>query len=164
MRQFRDHRTRVSIASRARSIRIDVEARYPTLRREDASIRQATYAKPRNVATYVKTATHTAFELSAVNARGNRSSGHGAVRPATVVHIGGPRTAPRRRSGHTNQAIVPRGEGIVWTCSGFHTFFTPSTHRFACHTGSFSEHSMAPTLARAQDPPHAPSLRIRSME
>src|SRR5690606_37998442 len=44
--------------SSARSLRYDVLARQPTMRRENTSITNATYTKPRHVARYVKSDTH----------------------------------------------------------------------------------------------------------
>jgi len=47
-----------SNASSARSLRSEVDARQPTIRRENTSTTTATYTNPRQVATYVWSATH----------------------------------------------------------------------------------------------------------
>jgi hypothetical protein len=46
-----------SRASSARSLRSELAARQPTIRREYTSITNATYTKPRQVATYVRSDT-----------------------------------------------------------------------------------------------------------
>ena len=47
-----------SRASKARSVRNELETRHPTILREKTSMTKATYTKPRQVATYVKSETH----------------------------------------------------------------------------------------------------------
>jgi hypothetical protein len=47
-----------SSASSAKSVRMDAEARHPTIRREKTSTTNATSTNPRHVATNVNSATH----------------------------------------------------------------------------------------------------------
>jgi hypothetical protein len=56
-----------SSASRARSLRSEVDARQPTIRRENTSMTNATYTNPRHMATYVRSATHSWFGRPALN-------------------------------------------------------------------------------------------------
>jgi hypothetical protein len=48
---------RRNVAERARSLRSEIDARQPTIRRENMSMTNATYTNPRHVATYVRSAT-----------------------------------------------------------------------------------------------------------
>src|SRR5690606_7806331 len=84
-----------SKASRARSLFSELDTRQPTIRREYTSITNATYTKPRHVATYVRSETHNWFGRSAVKLRSTTSSGRAAAPPGIVVSLKRrPRTEP----------------------------------------------------------------------
>ena len=102
-----------SKASSTRLVRIVVYALQPTMRREKTSITKATYTKPRQGATYVKSANHSAFGLSALNRRLTRSSGHSEhVISGRVVLTLRPRTtlrSPSASSGAPPCSAPPHG-------------------------------------------------------
>ena len=62
---------------------MSVSAFQPMMRREYASITNATYTMPDQVATYVKSATHKRLGLDALKSRSTRSAGRSARSPGT---------------------------------------------------------------------------------
>ena len=68
--------------------------------------------KPAQVATEVKSLTHSAFGRGARNCRLTRSSGHGAALSLIVVLTGLPRTAPCRPMVRISRATVQRATPI----------------------------------------------------
>ena len=86
---------------------------------------KATYTKPCQVATQVKSDTHSAFGHGARNRRFTRSAGHGAPLSGTVVLVSLPRTTPRRAIRRIRRATVQRATGAPSRRSCRHTFLTP---------------------------------------
>jgi len=62
-------------------------ARQPTIRRENASNTNATYAIPFHVGTYVRSATQSTFGPATENVRSTRSLGTARDSSATVVGL-----------------------------------------------------------------------------
>ena len=85
-----------SSASSARPVSNDVEARHPTMRRENTSVTNATYTNPTRVGTYVISAIHNRFGAAAVKSRSTRSPGRANASSGIVVTVKAlPRVAPR---------------------------------------------------------------------
>jgi hypothetical protein len=98
-----------SSASSARSLRREVDACQPTIRRENTSMTNATYTNPRHVATYVRSATHSWFGRMAWNCRVTRSGGRAAAVSEIVVTVNfRPRTTPARPRCRIRRATVQR--------------------------------------------------------
>src|SRR3954465_12856832 len=74
-----------SSASRTRSLRIERDTRQPTMARENTSMTKATYTKPAQLATYVKSATQSWLGRLAENSRFTRSAGRAASRRVLVI-------------------------------------------------------------------------------
>jgi hypothetical protein len=85
-----------SKASSTKSARAERDTRQPTILRAKASITKATWTKPDQVVTEVKSLTHKAFGRGAWNCRFTRSRGPGAEASLSVVLILLPRTTPFR--------------------------------------------------------------------
>ena len=102
-----------------------VWARQPTIRRENTSITNATYTNPRQVATYVKSATHNWFGCVAENCRCTRSADGVAVSSGRVVRTRRPRTTPCRPAARIWRSTVQRAAAVPsrWSCR--HTLRTP---------------------------------------
>ncbi len=86
---------------------------------------KATWTKPCQVATQVKSDTHSAFGRGARTRRFTRSAGHGVALSGTVVLVSLPRTAPRRPIRRISRATVQRATGVPSRTSCRHTFLTP---------------------------------------
>ena len=87
---------------------------------------KATYTKPRHVATYVRSATHSWFGRTAVNCRVTRSGGRAAAVAASVVAANfRPRTAPARPRRRIRRATVQRATACPSRLSCFQTLRTP---------------------------------------
>src|SRR5690606_14163371 len=115
-----------SKASRARSLFSELDTRQPTIRREYTSITNATYTKPRHVATYVRSETHNWFGRSAVKLRSTRSSGRAAAPSGIVVSLKRrPRTAPVSPSCSISRSTLQRPTRMPSRFSCFQTFFAP---------------------------------------
>jgi hypothetical protein len=86
----------------------------------------ATYTKPRHVAMYVRSATHSWFGRMAVNCRVTRSRGRAAAGAGIVVTLNlRPRTTPPRPRRRIRRATVPRPAACPSRLSWFQTFRTP---------------------------------------
>jgi hypothetical protein len=69
-------------------VRSEVDARQPTIRRENASMTNATYTNPRQMETYVRSATHSWFgRRKARNCQVTRSGGRAAAVSGLVVTV-----------------------------------------------------------------------------
>jgi hypothetical protein len=87
---------------------------------------KATYTNPRQVATYVRSATHSWFGRVAVNWRVTRSGGRGVVVSGRVVRRNArPRTAPASPRRRISRATVQRATATPSRRSCFQIFRTP---------------------------------------
>jgi hypothetical protein len=85
----------------------------------------ATYTNPRQVATDVRSATHSSFGRTAVNCRVTRSAGRAAAVSGIVVTVNfRPPTAPARPRRRIRRATVPRATACPSRLSCFQTFRT----------------------------------------
>ncbi len=78
----------------------------PTIRRAYASITKATYTKPAQVWTYVKSTTHNALGRLTRNSRFTLSSGHGVLGLLTVVIVVFPSLTPAKPMARISRSTV----------------------------------------------------------
>jgi ABC-type dipeptide/oligopeptide/nickel transport system permease component len=110
----------------------------------------ATYTTPRQVATYVRSATHSWFGRVAVNWRVTRSGGRVTTASGMVVRRNArPRTAPTSPSRRISRATVQRATATPSRSSCFQIFRTPYTSRCARHTRPMCSARLASRRARA---------------
>ena len=86
----------------------------------------ATYTKPRDVATYVRSATHSWFGRPALNCRVTRSGGRTAAVSGMVVTVNfRPRTTPAMPRRRIRRATVQLATACPSRLSCFQTLRTP---------------------------------------
>src|SRR5690606_16387817 len=101
------------------------DTRQPTMRLANTSMMKATYAKPCQVLTKVKSDTHRALGRSALNCRLTRSSGQGKAGSLTVVLMDFPRMAPCNPIRLISRSTVQRATSIDSRVSCFQTLRAP---------------------------------------
>lgn len=139
-----------SRASRARSVCRVVVARQLAIRREQASVTQATTTKPRHAATSVSSATQRRFGRVVVKCRCSRSSGRCAARSGIVVRTRRPRRRPCRPLVRNTRASVPRATGMPSRGSCRPAFRARYRRRLSIHTRWVSGCNRAPRCDRAE--------------
>src|SRR5438874_6520195 len=102
----------ISRASSASSACNEFETRQPTMDRLNTSITNATYTKPVQVLTYVRSETHNRFGAEAVKLRSTRSAGRGLSSSGIVVRFFLPRTTPLRS--RSSISLATRSRPILW--------------------------------------------------
>ena len=102
-------------------------ARQPTMRRLWASVTNHAQATPDQVATWVRSATHSRFGASAVKSRSTRSGGRGASGSARAVRIFFVRLTPRIPSRPMRRATWSRPMSCPARLAAIHSSRAPYT-------------------------------------
>ena len=119
--------TAITSASSTRSVLWLAAVRHPAISRENASITNAVYAVPAQVATKVKSTTHSRSGTSGAKSRFTRSAGRSCDGSGTVVRgfFHPPRRTPRSPSLRISRSTVHRAAAMPSRFNWSHTFQAP---------------------------------------
>jgi hypothetical protein len=157
-----------SSASSTKPVRIDEGTCQPTMRRANTPVTKATYAKPCQVETRVKSDTHSALGRLAWNSRWTRSSGHGAAASLIVVRTTLPRMTPRTGSRRISRSTEQRATAMSSRASWRQTLRAPRPRKmpFEPPPDSIGDSMSAPGSAalRRRQRPGSGSVTLHPLE